>query len=303
VPFHPNLQRTFVRMVAKTRERAGARELRAQGRSLREISRALGVSLSSASAWTADVPVPRPPSPPLIRGNTASPTAHCNACDRTLPITHFHRGQSACKDCRREYMRQRGDLHRRQSREARDKRRAIARAYVSEILRRGICGDCRLADPAVLEFDHIGPKTMEVGKLVREAYRLERLVAEIANCELVCANCHRRRTRRRARSWRIDPDWSADADPRPLRRRNLRFITHYLESAPCVDCGEADVVVLDFDHVGVKRHGVVELAYREASIASLKREIGECEVRCANCHRRRTAIQQGHFRHHLIGPP
>jgi hypothetical protein len=164
--------------------------------------------------------------------------------------------------------------------------------------------DCGLADPAVLEFDHVGPKTMEVGKLVREAYRLERVVAEIANCELVCANCHRRRTRRRARSWRTDPDWSAEADPRPLRRRNLLFIANYLRTAPCVDCGEDDHAVLDFDHVGVKRGGVVELAYREYSIASLQREIAACQIRCANCHRRRTIIQQRHFRHHLLsGPP
>jgi hypothetical protein len=141
---------------------------------------------------------------------------------------------------------------------------------------------------------------MEVGKLVREAYRLERVVAEIAKCELVCANCHRRRTRRRARSWRTDPDWSAEADPRPLRRRNLLFIANYLGSATCADCGEADVAVLDFDHVGVKRYGVVQLAYREASIASLEREIAECEVRCANCHRRRTIIQQRQFRHDLL---
>jgi hypothetical protein len=217
-----------------------------------------------------------------------------------LPVTHFHRGQCRCKDCRREYMRQRGDLHRRQSRAARDKRRAIARAYVTEILRHGTCSDCGLADPAVLEFDHVGPKTMEVGKLVREAYRLERVIAEIANCELVCANCHRRRTRRRVRSWRTNPSLSAEADPRPLRRRNLLFIANYLESAPCVDCGEADPAALDFDHVGAKRYGVVQLAYREASIGSLEREIAECEVRCANCHRRRTIIQQHHFRHHLL---
>lgn len=129
-------------------------------------------------------------------------------------------------------MRQRGDLHRRQSRAARDKRRAIARAYVTDILRHGSCSDCGLADPAVLEFDHVGPKTMEVGKLVREAYRLDRVIAEIANCELVCANCHRRRTRRRVRSWRTDPSLSADPDPRPLRRRNLLFIANYIESAP-----------------------------------------------------------------------
>jgi hypothetical protein len=219
-----------------------------------------------------------------------------------LPTTHFHTGQRACKDCRREYIRRRGDLHRQQTRAARDKRRAIARAYVTEILSDGTCRDCGLADPAVLEFDHVGPKTMEVGRLVREAYRLERVVAEIARCELVCANCHRRRTRRRARAWRTDPDWSAEADPRPLRRRNLLFIANYLGSSPCVDCGEADVAVLDFDHVGVKRFGVVQLAYREASIASLEREIAECEVRCANCHRRRTIVQQRQFRHDLLHP-
>jgi hypothetical protein len=206
-----------------------------------------------------------------------------------LPVSHFHRGQCRCKDCRREYIRRRGDLHRRQSQQARDKRRAIARAYVTDLLRSGTCRDCGLADPAVLEFDHVGPKTMEVGKLVREAYRLERVAAEIANCQLVCANCHRRRTRRRVRSWRTDPNWSAEDDPRPLRRRNLVFLAEYLGSAPCVDCGESDPVVLDFDHVGVKRYGVVELAYREASITSLEREIAECEIRCANCHRRRPA--------------
>jgi hypothetical protein len=200
-------------------------------------------------------------------------------------------------------MRKRGDLHLRQTREARDKRRAVARAYVTDILVGGTCRDCGLADPAVLEFDHVGPKTMEVGKLVREAYRLERVVAEIANCELVCANCHRRRTRRRLRSWRTDPGWSAEADPRPLRRRNLLFIAQHLESAPCVDCGEADVAVLDFDHVGVKRYGVVQLASREASIASLEREIAECEVRCANCHRRRTIVQQRQLRHDLLHAP
>lgn len=194
-------------------------------------------------------------------------------------------------------MGQRGDLHRRQSRTARDKRRAIARAYVTKILRGGACADCGLADPAVLEFDHVGSKTMEVGKLVREAYRLERVIAEIANCELVCASCHRRRPRRRAHSWRQQ---RVDDDPRPLRRRNLLFLQHYLESTPCVDCGEVDPAVLDFDHVGVKRYGVVQLAYREASIASLEREIAECEVRCANCHRRRTIVQQRQFRHHLL---
>jgi hypothetical protein len=26
-------------------------------------------------------------------------------------------------------------------------------------------------------------------------------------------------------------------------------------------------------------------------------------VRCANCHRRRTIVEQAHFRNHLVTPP
>ena len=227
----------------------------------------------------------------------------CNACMRILLASDFHREQSQCKECRQEYIRRRGDLHREQTRSARDKRRAAARAHVIEILRSGACTDCGLQDPAVLEFDHVGPKVTEVGKLVREAYRLERIKAEIANCELVCANCHRRRTARRIRSWRVDPDWRGAQSTRPSRRRNLLYLLGYLRETPCVDCGEQDPVVLDFDHIGVKRSGVVQLAGRECSIPNLEREIAECEVRCANCHRRRTIVEQAHYRKHLVTPP
>jgi hypothetical protein len=102
--------------------------------------------------------------------------------------------------------------------------------------------------------------------------------AEIANCELVCANCHRRRTATRIRSWRTDPDWRSARSTRPSRGRNLLYLLDYLQETPCVDCGEQDPVVLDFDHIGVKHSGVVQLAGRECSIASLEREIAECQV-------------------------
>ncbi|MGH3339528.1 MAG: hypothetical protein ACRDPL_11940 [Propionibacteriaceae bacterium] len=76
-----------------------------------------------------------------------------------------------------------------------------------------------------------------------------------------------------------------------------------MRKTPCVDCGEQNPVILDFDHIGVKRSGVVQLADRECSLARLEREIAECEVRCANCHRKRTIVDQGHFRNHLVTPP
>lgn len=294
--------RTFVRIKAKRREQVEARRLRAEGRSLREISRELGVAHSSVSTWTRGVqtrPVAAAPSAP-VRWESVQ---ICNECGRMLLASDFHRGQSRCKDCRREYIRRRGDLHRQQTRRARDKRRTVAREYVAELLCAGACADCGLVDPLVLEFDHVGSKRMEVGKLVREGYKLERIKAEVSQCELVCANCHRRRTAERARSWRVDPEWRTSLCTRPLRRRNFLFLVDFLRTHPCVDCGQADPVVLDFDHVGQKTAGVVQLAGRECAISALELEIGQCEVRCANCHRRRTIIEQGHFRNDLVTPP
>lgn len=78
--------------------------------------------------------------------------------------------------------------------------------------------------------------------------------------------------------------------------RNRIFITNYLKEHPCVDCGESDLVVLEFDHVrGVKRASLSYLANTAASLDSLRKEIAKCEVRCANCHRRKTAKQFGWF--------
>lgn len=290
-------------MKAKVAEKAAARRLRAEGMSLREISRELGVALSSVSVWTRDVQPPAQSLPQPSAPVRLEPAKVCPECMRILVASDFHRGQSRCKECRQAYIQRRGDLHRQQTRRARDKRRAAARAHVIEILTTGACTDCGLVDPAVLEFDHIGPKTMEVGRLVREGYRLERVKAEIARCELVCANCHRIRTAKRVRSWRVDPVWRSSRSTRPSRCRNLLFLVDYLRDTPCVDCGERDPVVLDFDHVGVKRFGVVQLAGRECSIANLEAEMAQCEVRCANCHRRRTIVEQAHFRNYLVTPP
>jgi hypothetical protein len=81
------------------------------------------------------------------------------------------------------------------------------------------------------------------------------------------------------------------------RIRNLNYLWEYLTNHPCVDCGENNPVVLEFDHVrGVKKNRVSVLASRGAySISVLQAEIDKCEVRCANCHRIKTAKQFGWY--------
>lgn len=73
------------------------------------------------------------------------------------------------------------------------------------------------------------------------------------------------------------------------RKAGRALTTAYLSEHPCVDCGERDVLVLQFDHVrGVKKGNVTDLVREACSIRTLLREIEKCDVRCANCHQRRT---------------
>ena len=67
-------------------------------------------------------------------------------------------------------------------------------------------------------------------------------------------------------------------------------VGEYLLTHPCVDCGESDPVVLEFDHVrGTKVQAVSKMIASHRSKQSVLEEIAKCEVRCANCHRRVTA--------------
>lgn len=80
--------------------------------------------------------------------------------------------------------------------------------------------------------------------------------------------------------------------------RNRQYVIDYLNKHPCIDCGESDIVVLEFDHVrGEKKHNVSTLINHGGSIKTLQQEIDKCDVRCANDHRRVTAQRAGWFKY------
>jgi hypothetical protein len=82
---------------------------------------------------------------------------------------------------------------------------------------------------------------------------------------------------------------------REVTEERMHYLVDYLEEHPCVDCGERDVAVLDFDHLGHKEFHV-SYGIRSRNWESVLREIAKCEVVCGNCHRRRTARRGGFFR-------
>lgn len=79
-------------------------------------------------------------------------------------------------------------------------------------------------------------------------------------------------------------------------KKSRQFIWEYLEQNPCIDCGETNPVVLEFDHVrGEKMSEISKMVSAERPIDIIAEEIAKCEVRCRNCHVIRTAKEQGWY--------
>lgn len=73
------------------------------------------------------------------------------------------------------------------------------------------------------------------------------------------------------------------------KHENMVYTAQVKAARGCVDCGYCDSpVALDFDHVTGKKVANVSSLVRRAR-AQVDAEIAKCEVRCANCHRIKTA--------------
>jgi hypothetical protein len=81
-----------------------------------------------------------------------------------------------------------------------------------------------------------------------------------------------------------------------FNKRNQAYVKAYLETHPCVDCGEARWQVLEFDHVRGEKLGSISNMLHRFRLETIIEEIAKCEVRCANCHRIRTYITLGLWR-------
>ena len=76
-------------------------------------------------------------------------------------------------------------------------------AYLVDYFATHPCADCGESDPVVLEFDHLDPKakSFTIGGSISDR-SWQSILDEIAKCDVVCANCHRRRTMKRSGSIR-----------------------------------------------------------------------------------------------------
>lgn len=80
-----------------------------------------------------------------------------------------------------------------------------------------------------------------------------------------------------------------------------QWIASYLVEKGCTDCPEKDIRCLEFDHVrGKKSRNISNMITNICSLKVIQLEIQKCDVRCANCHRKRTADVQGWYKSGLV---
>lgn len=111
--------------------------------------------------------------------------------------------QSRCRSCIREWDRKCWSEGRKKETSGQKRREVLERnrSYIWTVLTTSSCVDCDNNNPLVLEFDHLRDKSNNIASVMRD-WSLEKLMAEIEKCEVVCANCHKIRTSNRAGWWR-----------------------------------------------------------------------------------------------------
>ena len=135
----------------------------------------------------------------------------CVTCHQLRPLSDFNRRSAApdglqqrCRDCCRAWYAEHRVQHKKNVRARNVSVLGTYRDRLGAYLLAHPCVDCGESDVRVLEFDHREDekKLAEVSVLVARLVAWERIEAEIAKCDVRCANCHRRVTAERAGSWR-----------------------------------------------------------------------------------------------------
>lgn len=133
------------------------------------------------------------------------------------------------------------------------------------------CKLCQETRKQCLEFHHLGNKSITINRMVQEGYSLSALKIEIAKCDILCANCHRKQHA---------------TTGKPYGNPKGKYVQAIKESSKCSKCGESFWACLDFHHICVKILNIGAMIRNKTyTLDDIKKEIAKCEILCVNCHR------------------
>ncbi len=131
-----------------------------------------------------------------------SNTKKCQRCKLHKPINQFcndkttkDKKSSRCSICRKEVCKIQYDKNREKRIKETIDYNKNKKIKLYEYLLENPCVVCGENDPIVLEFDHIDPKTKTKNiSWAITKWSWKRVLKEIEKCQVLCANCHKRKT-------------------------------------------------------------------------------------------------------------
>lgn len=157
-----------------------------------------------------------------------------------------------------------------------------------------------VADQLVLAVGDTGDKRCRVCALTKPATQFAVKNKRTGRRATICRGCQAAYGREHYRKMKRDYLARGKKNKQLYGRQNRARLIAYLSGHSCVECGEFDPVVLEFDHRdGSQKDDEVGRFVGSGQWAKVAAEIAKCDVRCGNCHRRRTAEQFGWLKRSL----
>lgn len=125
----------------------------------------------------------------------------CTVCGKRKALSKFYRRasssdgvRSACKECSKTQQHAYTRTHLGQLVQSKKDRRARMRVWFQKLKSRAACKACGEDDPRCLDFHHRDPteKEFKLADAIRQGWSKKKIVEEIAKCDVLCANCHRK---------------------------------------------------------------------------------------------------------------
>ena len=234
----------------------------------------------------------------------------CISCKASLPLHHFHskkrsrslilserhipRITKRCLQCRTK----------RNLKYLNSERLAACRRWWLSWRETHPCCDCGESNAFLISADHMigSNKVRCLGNYTYWAYNggVEGMILESKKCEARCIFCHRIRTHaydfihQEKNLLRISSSKTSMTRRRRRQRNQVWLVQYKLQLGQCFHCKRkmnvSNVQGFDFDHINekTKKARVSRLVNSTYGLQTIKREIEQCSLLCANCHHLKT---------------
>jgi 5-methylcytosine-specific restriction endonuclease McrA len=128
----------------------------------------------------------------------------CTKCNKVKLLSEFNKNASKplgvqvhCRECTKKHskFKYETDPHYREIINAHNKKNFLdTRVWIISYLKEHPCVICGESDVVVLEFDHLDPSDKKTDISSLTTYSISTIKKEIEKCQVLCGNCHRRKT-------------------------------------------------------------------------------------------------------------